>query len=72
VAAENARKVAAGGVGGQEMVLAGRGLRQVPDEVWAAGEQVIKLDLSCNQVGGVLAAAECELAAHGLWSKQVA
>ena len=69
VAAENARKVAAGGVGGQEMVLAGRGLRQVPEEVWAAGEQVIKLDLSCNQVGGALSALACELASPGVWSE---
>jgi hypothetical protein len=63
-AAEAARKVAAGRVSGQEMLLAGRGLQQVPREVWDAGPQLVKLDLSCNRVrdgggGGSCLPAAC-------------
>lgn len=60
LAAEMARKVAltaasaaSSGISdnkGAALLLAGRGLRSVPHEVWGAGPSLVKLDLSNNPV----------------------
>ena len=50
LAADLARRMTLGGVGGQALGLRGRGLAVIPTEVWLAAPVLAKLDLSDNPV----------------------